>query len=142
MKILRLRYLALSLVLKHLSHLLAVLQFMFQLTFQLLILRYQSTCHIAMSDLLSCYHRSHQESAIFFRSRTKSRYDCLNCLLAFESLVGLVADITRGGGGRAATLEEAGEDWLEDRSEDDLGTVGDGKGHPQDQDELEDVVEC
>jgi len=30
---------------------------------------------------------------------------------------------------------------VKDRAEDDLGAVGDGKGHPQDQDELEDVVE-
>jgi len=30
---------------------------------------------------------------------------------------------------------------VEERSEDDLGAVGDGKGHPQDQDEFEDVVE-
>jgi len=35
----------------------------------------------------------------------------------------------------------AGEDGLEERSEDDLSTIGLGKGHPEDSDELEGVVE-
>ena len=37
--------------------------------------------------------------------------------------------------------EEAGEEWLNDGSEDDLGTTGLGKGHPQDEDEFEHIVE-
>jgi len=40
-----------------------------------------------------------------------------------------------------AALEEAGEEWVEEGAEDNLGAVGDGEGHPQDQNELEDVVE-
>jgi len=86
-------------------------------------------------------HRlSHQESAISFRSFTKSRYDCLSRLLAFQSRIGFVADIARGGT-LSLTLEEAGKQRVEEGSEDNLGAIGDGKGHPQDQNELEDVVE-
>jgi len=72
-------------------------------------------------------------------------------------LVSLGAKI---GGGRSALAEEAGEDWVENRSEDDLSTAVSshqsralfrqrmsaslpelGKGHPQDKDKLEGVVE-
>jgi hypothetical protein len=31
---------------------------------------------------------------------------------------------------------------VKEGSEDNLSTVGDGKSHPQDENELEDVVEC
>ncbi len=85
-------------------------------------------------------HVSHQESAISFISRTKLDNDCLSRLLAFHSSIGSVADIA-GGGALTLALEEASEDWLKERSENDLSTVGDWEGHPQDQDELENVVE-
>lgn len=75
---------------------------------------------------------------MFLNSRTKSLYDCVNRLLAFESSVRLASNV---GSSAAGAAEEAGESWLKDGSEDDLGTVGDREGHPQDQDELEDVVE-
>jgi hypothetical protein len=38
-------------------------------------------------------------------------------------------------------LEEASENWVEERSEDNLSAISGRKGHPQDQDELEDIVE-
>jgi hypothetical protein len=63
----------------------------------------------------------------------------LSRLLAFQSGIGLVADIAGGGG--ALALEEARKDGVEERAEDNLGAIGHGKGHPQDQDKLEDVVE-
>ena len=40
-----------------------------------------------------------------------------------------------------ATFEEAGKDWLDKVAEDNLGASGLGKGHPEDKDELEGVVE-
>jgi len=73
-----------------------------------------------------------------FNSRTKSLYDSRNRLLAFESGVRLASDIC---GSATSLAEEAGEDRLQDRPEDDLGTIGHWKGHPQNQDELENVVE-
>lgn len=60
-------------------------------------------------------------------------------LLAFRSRINLAAEV---GGCRSGLREEAGEDWLDERAEDDLGTVGHWEGHPKDEDELEDVVEC
>jgi len=42
---------------------------------------------------------------------------------------------------RAGAGEEPSEDWLDDGSEDDLGAIGHWKSHPQDEDELEDIVE-
>jgi len=89
--------------------------------------------------VLSFRRLSHQESAISFNSRTNPKYDSLSRLLAFQSGIGLVADIA--GGGTLALLKEARENWLEERAEDNLSAVGHGQGHPQDQDELEDVVE-
>jgi len=49
----------------------------------------------------------------------------------------LGAEVGRGGAGLA---EEAAEKWLKQGVEDDLGTASLGKGHPQDEDELERVV--
>jgi len=43
--------------------------------------------------------------------------------------------------GWGAAGEVAGEDWLEEGAEDDLGTAGLGKSHPENEDELEGVVE-
>jgi hypothetical protein len=63
----------------------------------------------------------------------------LTPLLAFGSLVSLAAEI---GSGCAGLGEEAREDRLEDRSENDLGTTGGGKSHPEHKNELEGVVEC
>ena len=77
-------------------------------------------------------------SAILFNFCTKSRYDCFRRLLAFESSIGSGADL--GGCGRLV-LEEAGEKRVEERLEDNLSAIGDRESHPQDQDELEDVVE-
>jgi len=75
---------------------------------------------------------------MFFSSLTKSRHDSLSPLLAFESSIGFASNICRS----AATLaEESREDWLDERPEDDLGPIGHGKSHPQNQDELEHVVE-
>ena len=73
-----------------------------------------------------------------FNSCTKLDNDRLSRLLAFQSRIGLGADIAGGG---SLALEKAGKEWVEERSEDNLSAVGDGKGHPQDKDELEDVVE-
>jgi len=42
---------------------------------------------------------------------------------------------------RAGAGEEPSEDWLDDGSEDNLGAIGHWKSHPQDEDELEDIVE-
>jgi hypothetical protein len=58
--------------------------------------------------------------------------------LAFHSLVRLAAEIGSSGTGRG---EESGEDRLNDGSEDDLSSIGHGKSHPEDKDELEDIVE-
>jgi hypothetical protein len=58
--------------------------------------------------------------------------------LAFHSRIGLASEI---GGGTFGAGEEAGEQWLEEGAEDDLGAVGHGEGHPEDQDEFEDVIE-
>jgi len=59
-------------------------------------------------------------------------------LLAFCCLVGLRAEIRCS---CAAGGEESGEDWLDERAEDDLGTAGHWQRHPENQDKLEDVVE-
>lgn len=45
-------------------------------------------------------------------------------------------------GGAAGLRKESGEDWLNDRSENDLSAVGHGQSHPKDEDEFEDIVEC
>lgn len=68
----------------------------------------------------------------------KAWYCCLNRLLAFQSGISLASNI---GGGATSLAEEARKDRVDDGSEDDLGAIGRGEGHPQDQDELEDVVE-
>jgi len=81
---------------------------------------------------------SRQASAMLFSSPRKLLYDSWNRLLAFESLIGFASDVR---GGAASLGEEAGEDRLDERSEDDLGSIGHGEGHPQDQDELEHIVE-
>lgn len=60
-------------------------------------------------------------------------------LLALGSRICLGSEVGSGcSGGR----EESGENGLDDRSEDDLGTVGGRESHPENKDELEDVVEC
>jgi hypothetical protein len=59
-------------------------------------------------------------------------------LLAFASSIGLGAQIRCGA---AAGGEEAGEDRLDERAEDNLGAVGHGESHPEDQNEFEGVVE-
>jgi len=59
-------------------------------------------------------------------------------LLAFRSRVGLGSKV---GSCSSRLGEEAGEDWLDDGAEDKLGTVGHWESHPEDEDELEDVVE-
>jgi len=74
---------------------------------------------------------SRQALAISFSSRTKAWYDCLNRLLAFQSGIGLAPNVGRGAT-TTALVEEAREERLKERSEDDLGAVGHGKGHPQD----------
>lgn len=76
---------------------------------------------------------------MLLNSLTKSLYDCLNRLLAFESRIGLAANI---GGGAPSLGEEAGEDGVQEGSEDNLSSVGHGESHPEDQHEFEDVVEC
>ena len=62
----------------------------------------------------------------------------MNCLLAFPSGVGLGPEV---GGSGTSRREEAREDRLDDRAEDDLGAVRHRQGHPQDKDELEGIVE-
>lgn len=59
-------------------------------------------------------------------------------LLALGGRVDLGAEI---GCGRASVGKEAGEDWVDEGAEDDLGTGGLGQGHPEDEDEFEGVVE-
>ena len=64
---------------------------------------------------------------------------CDDALLALGCTVDFSAQIRR----RGTTLaEESGEDRLNERAEDDLSTTGLRKGHPQDKDEFEGVVEC
>lgn len=58
-------------------------------------------------------------------------------LLRLGGSIGLGPQVGRG----RAALEETTEDGLEEGVENELGTVGLGKRHPEDQDELEDVVE-
>jgi hypothetical protein len=59
-------------------------------------------------------------------------------LLAFGSGIGFGAKIS----GSGSTLgEKAGEDWLDEGSEDDLGPTCLRESHPQDEDEFESVVE-
>ena len=64
--------------------------------------------------------------------------DCNNRLLALGSLISLASEVS---GSAASRAEKAREDWLDDRSEDDTGAVGDRESHPEDEDELEGVVE-
>jgi len=59
-------------------------------------------------------------------------------LLALHSRVGLT---TKVGGSRAGLGEEAGEDWLDEGAEDDLSSTSHWEGHPEDEHELENVVE-
>jgi len=58
--------------------------------------------------------------------------------VGLRSLVGLGAEVR---GGRAGLGKITGEDGLEEGAEDDLGTTSLGKGHPEDEDKLEGVVE-
>lgn len=58
-------------------------------------------------------------------------------LLAFHSRIGLAPKIGSCG---SRLREEAGEDRLDQGAEDNLGAVGHWEGHPEDKDELEDVV--
>jgi hypothetical protein len=51
----------------------------------------------------------------------------------------LRSEISRGGAG---LREEAREDWVDEGTEQDLGATSLGKSHPEDEDELEGVVEC
>ena len=77
-----------------------------------------------------------------FANELAERLNPLACrmksLLAFPSGVGLGPEVGGSGTGR---VEEASEDGLDDRAEDDLSTVRHGQGHPQNEDELESVVE-
>lgn len=65
-------------------------------------------------------------------------------LRIYASLLSLASGVDLGpqiGGGAASLGEEAGEDGLDEGAEDNLSAVCDGKSHPEDQDELEGVVE-
>jgi len=55
-----------------------------------------------------------------------------------QRLIGLGAQVGSGG---ARLSEIAGEHWLKEGPEDDLSTTGLGKGHPEDEDKLEGVIE-
>lgn len=58
--------------------------------------------------------------------------------------MGLASGVDLGaevGGSGARLGEVAGEDWLDEGAEDDLSAGGLGKRHPEDEDELEGVVE-
>jgi len=59
-------------------------------------------------------------------------------MMRLLGLLSLSLEVLGGGG---TGCEVAGEDGLEEGSEDDLGTSGLGKRHPEDEDELEGVVE-
>ena len=66
----------------------------------------------------------------------------LTLLLCFGAEIGCIrlgSDFSRGG----ATLgEESREDWLDEGSEQDLGTTSLRQSQPEDEDELEGVVKC
>jgi hypothetical protein len=61
-----------------------------------------------------------------------------SCSLALGSRVDFRTKVSRGG---PALGEEAREDRLDKGSENDLGAARLGKGHPQDKDEFESIVE-
>lgn len=77
-----------------------------------------------------------------FANELAERLNPLACrmkrLLAFPSSIGLGPEV---GGSGTSRREEAREDRLDDRAEDDLSAVRRRQGHPQDEDELEGVVE-
>jgi len=56
--------------------------------------------------------------------------------MGFGGLVCLGAEV----GCNGATLEVSGKDWLEKGIEDNLGTASLREGHPQDEEQLEDIV--
>jgi len=58
--------------------------------------------------------------------------------MRFACLIGLGSEV---GGSRSTLGEEAGEHWLDQRTEDDLSTTSLGESHPEDKDELEGIVE-
>ena len=60
-------------------------------------------------------------------------------LLVLTGLIRLRSEVSRGGAGAG---EESSKNWLNDGSEHDLSPVGHWEGHPEDEDKLEDVVEC
>jgi len=76
--------------------------------------------------------RSQSRKARLFHTSILRRPCCL--VVATRHLLGLC-------GLNGALVEEATEERVEEGVEDDLGTASLGKGHPQDEDELEGVVE-
>jgi len=58
--------------------------------------------------------------------------------MGLARLIGLCAELGSSG---ARVIEVAGEDWVKEGAEDELRAAGLGKSHPEDQDELEGVVE-
>lgn len=68
------------------------------------------------------------------------------CLLKYYNLIGmwLLSSIglsTEAGGSRVLSLEVAGKEWVESVAEEDLGTAELWEGEPEDEGELEEVVE-
>jgi hypothetical protein len=63
----------------------------------------------------------------------------LLCLRSELGRIRLCSEFTSSG---ASLREEAGEDGLDEGSEQDLGAGSLGKSHPEDENEFEGVVEC
>lgn len=69
---------------------------------------------------------------------------CLAQLICELDLLALASSVSLGsqvGRSSASRREKSGEDRLDEGAEDNLGAVGDGEGHPENEDELEGVVE-
>ena len=63
-------------------------------------------------------------------------------LLRLEGARGAVGLSTQVGRGRSTTTEVTAKERLNERVEDNLGAAGLRKSHPEDEGELEGVVEC
>jgi len=87
-------------------------------------------------------HATGQRKRPSIRSRRSKKQIVMQswslAVMRLLDLLSLSLEVLRGGGGGS---EVAGEDGLEEGSEDDLGASGLGKSHPEDEDELEGVVE-
>jgi len=81
------------------------------------------------------------QSAILFHCSSKFLFLSVTavCLLVLCRGIRLCSKVSSGSAGVG---EESGENWLNDGSEDNLSAAGHWESHPQDEDELEDIVKC